>query len=438
MPATQYFAHKTVLWSLALLTAALDVGAFAGDLPTDWVSPRISGMGGSATANTGDVDDIFFNPAGVAWLRNPRRKNAIERIGFPGLTIGGNALGRDAFWEALNAPFEAKYWPYTELINLPTNFLEANRFGKIIEAAVENPGEPVFAEMQIYPSMLGGGRNGSTYVFGIPMRTEFNTGVLDANDTSKVFINSRTTVGGLLAFASGTKSRQLTYGINLRPNYRYAYETNDYPSGSTSFSAFKDRVAGGANKTWGVQADAGIMLVAADQWFPTLGIAVRNIPTKCVANYTNPVSGEKTTVCGSARTGTITAINATDSIDPTELRMGFSMTPRFRFGKARANLRLSVDGYPIPVTFGGNNYGFSDLSINEVLHAGAEFSIGNMFEAQAFGVRVGVSGANLTWGGSINLFGMEITYAKYPGYSLVPGQTERQDARHLIGLTSRW
>jgi hypothetical protein len=395
-------------------------------------------MGGSATANTGDVDDIFFNPAGVAWLRNPRRKNAVERINFPGLTIGGNALAQDALWEALNAPFEAKYSPYTAILDIPANFVNADRFGKLIKAAVEHPGDPIFMEAQFYPAMVGGGRNGSTFVFGLPVRTEFNAGVLDEADTSKLYISSRTTAGAILAFSGGTKSRLLTYGVNLRPNYRYSYETQDYPSGSTSFTDFRNSVGGGANKTWGVQADAGVMMVAADYWFPTLGIAVRNIPTKCVANYTNPISGKTSTVCGSARTGTITAENSADAIDPTEVRLGFAMTPRFRLGTARANLRLSVDGYPLPVTFGSNNYGFADLGVNEVLHAGAEFFIGNMFEAQSFGVRVGVNGANLTWGASLSLLGMELTYAKYPGYSLVPGQTERQDARHLIGLTFRW
>lgn len=76
--------------------------------------------------------------------------------------------------------------------------------------------------------------------------------------------------------------------------------------------------------------------------------------------------------------------------------------------------------------------------MNEILHAGAEFYVGDMFEAQTFGARIGVSGANITWGASLTLFGVELTYARYPGYSLVPGQTERQDARHLIGITTRW
>ncbi len=412
--------------------------AYAGDLPTDWVSARIAGMGGSATGNTSDVDDIFFNPAGTAWLRNPRHKNSIERINLPGITLGGNSVAQGAIWEALNADFPVSTTPYTQILKIPSNWINADRFGKIMKAAVDHPGQPVFVEAQIYPSVVGGGRNGSTFVFGLPVRTDINTGIINPADTSKLYINSRTTTGAILSFANGTKSRMLTYGVNLRPNYRYSYEANDYPSGAVSFADFRKSVGGTANKTWGVQADAGVMMVAADQWFPTLGIAVRNIPTKCVPNYTNPVTGTKMTVCGSARTGDITSANSADAIDPTEVRMGFAMTPRFRFGSSRGNLRLSVDGYPIPVTFGGNNYGFTDLSMNEILHAGAEFFLGNMFDSQTFGVRIGVNGANLTWGASVKIFGIEIDYAKYPGYSLVPGQSERKDVRHLIGITSRW
>lgn len=423
--------------SLCLGLSMLAFRAHAGDLPVDWNSVRASGMGGSFTAVTGDETSSFFNPAGAAWLRNPRSKKSIEKMYFPGLLVGGNALALDGIGAGLQSGNKVES-SLSGVASAPSDLVNADRFGKILQVAKEHPGSPLFAELQFYPAAVGGSRGGPTYVIGLPVRSEFSLGVLDAADTSKAYINSRTTAGALVTVAGLSSGGVLGYGFSIRPNYRYSYQTYEYPTGNTSFSSFRKAVGGGASKTSGIQTDAGVVFIMRDYWFPTLGFAVRNLPTACVDNYTNPVSGKSYTVCGSKRSGDITLENSRDAIDPTEVRAGVSITPRFRAGSLRVNLRIAIDAYPIPVTFGGKSYGFSDLSINEILHSGGELFFGNTMGDQSLAFRAGTFGSSQTYGATLAFGSLEFEWATYPGYSLLPGQTSRQDRRHLIGTSFRW
>jgi hypothetical protein len=429
-------ARKTVA-TIGVFLGVVTSQAQAGDLPVDWNSVRASGMGGSFTAVTGDETSSFFNPAGAAWLRNPRSKKSLEKVYFPGLLVGGNALALDGIGAGIQTGNKVSS-SLSGVTDAPSDLVNADRFGKILQVAKEHPGSPLFAELQFYPAAVVGSRGGPTYVLGLPVRSEFSLGVIDAADTSKAYINSRTTAGALVTVAGLTRSGVLGYGFSIRPNYRYSYQTYEYSTSNTSFSSFRKAVGGGASKTSGVQADAGFVFIMRDYWFPTIGIAVRNLPTACVDNYTNPVSGKSYTVCGSKRSGDITTENSSDAIDPTEVRAGVSITPRFRAGSLRVNLRIAIDAYPIPVTVSGKSYGFSDLSINEILHSGGELFFGNTMGDQSLAFRAGTYGSNQTYGATFALGSFEIEWATYPGYSLLPGQTSRQDRRHLIGTSFRW
>jgi hypothetical protein len=180
------------------------------------------------------------------------------------------------------------------------------------------------------------------------------------------------------------------------------------------------------------------MFILPDFWFPTVGIAIRNIPTGCVDKYKNPVTGKSYTVCGSLRTGDIDDSNKVDAVDPTEVRAGVSITPRIRSASARVNFRLSVDAYPLPIQYQGKNYGFTDLNINDILHAGAELFFGNPLGTQSIAIRAGTYGSDMSLGGTLSLFGIELEYATYPGYAALPGSSTKRDRRHLIGLSTRW
>ncbi len=430
------WARKFIL-ATATSCALWAPSALCGDLPIDWNSARAAGMGGSFTAVPGDETSSFFNPAGAAWLRNPRSKKSLEKIYFPGLLVGGNALALDGIAAGLQTGNKVDT-TVSGVTQAPSDLVNADRFGKLLDVAKRHPGSPIFGEIQMYPAAVIGSRGGATYVVGLPIRSEFSLGVLEATDTSKAYINSRTTAGGLLTVAGMTRSGVLGYGFSIRPNYRYAYQTYEYPTGASSFADFRKTVGGGASKTSGVQTDAGFVFIMRDYWFPTLGVSVRNLPTACVENYKNPVTDKSYTVCGSKRSGTITETNAIDAIDPTEVRAGVSITPRFRSGALRVNLRISVDAYPIPIEFSGKSYGFSDLGVNEILHAGAELFFGSLMGDQSLALRAGTFGTNQTYGATLALGVFELEWATYPGYSLLPGQTTRQDRRHLIGTTFRW
>ena len=66
-------------------------GASADEMPTDWAGIRPLGMGNAFTALGNDENAVFSNPAGLAHSRNPRSKNAVHSLIFPGLVFGGNS-----------------------------------------------------------------------------------------------------------------------------------------------------------------------------------------------------------------------------------------------------------------------------------------------------------------------------------------------------------
>jgi hypothetical protein len=422
------FAGHCLLWAAST--------ASAGELPRDWNDIRVAGMGGSATAASIDESAPFYNPAGLGRIRNPRSREFLHILSVPGLMIGGNSMALKGINAAIFSDAEVPK-STSAAADAPTDYLDKDRFGRVLSKAVENPGDPMYGEVQLFPVGVMGSRGQATWIVGMPMRSEFTLGVIDKNDTSKAYINSKTAIGALVGLGNTSRTGTLSYGVSVRPNYRYSYEDYEYSTSQGSFAKFKNTVRTKGNTTTGFQTDVGAMFILPDYWFPTVGVAIRNIPTGCVDKYKNPVTGKSYTMCGSLRTGD-TKGNTADAVDPTEVRAGVSITPRIRSGGARINFRLSVDAYPLPIQYQGNNYGFTDLNINDILHAGAELFFGNPLGTQSVAVRAGTYGSDMSIGASVKLFFVELEYATYPGYAALPGASTKRDRRHLIGLSTRW
>lgn len=409
--------------------------AHAGDLPVDWIGTRGQAMGGATTAFANSPDEMYSNPAGLARFRSPRSRQEFHELGLPGIQIGGNLLALQGLDAAFTSDTE-KPSSLGDASNVSEAYFEADRFGRILNQAVNNPGVPIFAEAQFHTYGVFGGRSAPTWFVGVPLRSELTLGVPSATDTSMISILSKTTVGLMVAMADMSRTGLITWGIAARPNYRYAYETESWPSSSTAFSDFRKTVAADAHKTFALPVDLGLQITAPDMWLPTLGITVRNIPTGCVDDYTNPVTGKSYTVCGTLRSGGTGKTQ--DRLDPTEIRAGISIIPRFRAGRAKINLRIAGDVFPLPIAYEGKSYGFNDLNINDLIHAGAELFFGNAHYDHVFAIRGGVHGVDFTFGLGFSFLGMDWSYATYPGYSFIKGGSEDKDRRHLIAMTARW
>lgn len=403
--------------ALAGMTLGLLGTAHGEEIPSDWKSIRAMGMGGSFTSIANDETGPFANPAGLAKTRNPRSKRMLHLFSFPGTAVSANGAGTKALSKSSGG---AK-----------------DKLAKMISAASKDPSQPVYFEAQAFPAAIIGNRRTATYLIGFPTRSVTKISIPDSNKLTTAAVSSVSTASGILGMAGSSTRGGLNYGLSVRPNYRYTYIAQEYDITSPSFDKLKSDTLSKANKTSAVALDAGVMFTAADYWLPTLGLGVRNIPTGCYKNYVNPVTGDKQIVCGTLRSGAASSINNEDKIDPTEVRAGFSITPRFRMGRTLVNFRISVDAYPLPIKSGSTHYGPADLYLNKMLHSGAEISFGNAFIDDGLSFRGGMSQGMPTYGASIEFIGIAIDYASY-FEDIGLRKQQRADRRHLLGVTTHW
>ncbi|WP_186647278.1 hypothetical protein [Fluviispira vulneris] len=395
--------------------------SFAESLPTDWNSFRSEGMGGAFTATANDETAIYSNPAGLSATRNPATKKKISDFKFPDFEIGAN--------------------------NLMLGYLNPNpvKLGtNLIKAAASSRGNQAYLLLQSFPEIIFGGKFAPTFLIGIPVRSENKIAFLDSANPNNAYAVSTTTASFAFGIADVSKRGGFRYGISIRPNYRIDYfnKTMD-ASKITTTQDLANEVTKNGTETSSVGIDAGIMITAADYWFPTLGISVRNIPTGCVKTYVNPITQNTENVCGALRQGGTDSSPNSSKIDPTEVRVGVSLTPRGRISKSKVNLKLALDVYPIPVEIDGNNYGGKDVDTTRLIHAGAELYFGNVLIQQGFSLRGGYMEGGATWGVSIDAGFLSIDYSSYVINDTLPvtgstSTTSFVERRHLLGLSCHW
>lgn len=394
--------------------------AYAETIPTDWNGVRSSGMGASFTANANDETAIFSNPSGLSETRNPSVKRFLHELKLPDIEVGANSQMLS------NLSNDPSNWGYD-----------------LYRSAKNNFGNQSYLLLQSFNEMIVGGKNSLTFLVGIPIRSENKMAFIDAANPTKAYYVSTTTVTGALGI-SGTSNRGFfRYGISLRPNYRVDYQTQNLDT--TRYNSTNDLINVTNNsgyQTTAFATDAGFSVTAADYWFPTFAAAIRNIPTGCINNYTNPYTQQTETMCGSLRDGGNTNSPNTSKIDPTEIRAGLSLTPRGKIGKSKVNLRLSVDAYPIPLQIDQSNYGVDGLNLNQILHAGAELFFGNVLLQQGFALRAGYMEGGATWGSSLDILFLSVEYSSYLVTETLPttnGTTNKfVERRHLLGISYHW
>lgn len=427
--------------SLASLQAsAQNVSAFADEtgqflippagIPSDWHGIRAMGMGNAFSSVGNDELAVFSNPAGLARSRNPRSKSSIHNFAFPGLAVGGNQDGLNA----IASPSQPSKIPQ-----------------RLSEKTETSPGNHTYTEIQAYPFATFGGKAGPTHLVGFPMRSQlfYQSAQLNtASNELRTFQFSETTATAAWGIASSTRGGSFAYGLSLRPNLRYTALNMDIQTSGLSVAQVRNETKKNAVKTYAIAADVGILLTAADFWFPTFALAVRNVPTGCVQGFINAANGKETEMCGAKRTQSggnaptdpdsgDTLIAPSTLVDPTEVRAGFSITPRGRIDGHKVNLRLAVDVFPIPIQTGGKSYGAVDAGLGELVHAGAELFFGNALTDRGMALRAGVNDSNLTYGFTFDLLGVRLEAAHYAVRMGLRDQ-KRYDKRYLIGLSTGW
>lgn len=390
--------------------------AQAGELPTDWRGVRALGMGNAFTAVANDEDSQFSNPAGLARTRNPRSREGLHRIVLPGVELGGNRNG---------------------LGSLGGGGAQGNWLGNMAISAEKAGGESSLLEAQTFPSLIFGGKDAATILVGVPARVEARAYAPGTAAPGLVNLESHATVGLALGIAGGFRSGTISYGLSLRPNIRTSVVRNGLAASSLTSDQLKDELTGDAGRSTGVALDAGVLFTAADFWLPTFALSLRNLPTGCRPGYVNPINGRQQTMCGSLRSGTPVAGSNATLVDPTEVRAGFSLTPRFRTDVSRVNLKLSGDFFPLPITFQGNAYGVTDVPLRRLFHLGSELFFGSALIQEGFGLRAGLHDDAPTFGISLSIIGIALEYGTYVVDTGEKTAT-RKERRHLIGLTAGW
>lgn len=380
-----------------------------------FATPRPLGMGGAFTAVANDENALWTNPAGIAYTRKPRARQKVHVVTFPQalVEVNGNA---EAFSSALE---------------------NANGLD---ESLARLAGNPLVIRFATAPTVIfEAGRNlpASLALFG-NVRAELE---VDRFNTSQTRARSVSDVGSVfgLAWTGSLADNRFSFGVQLRPTLRYAFEdnldsTSLVGSNGDRYSTVKDKFFAKGKRSFGMGIDMGFLWTLADFWFPTLGVSVFNLPTGCKSDFLSPYTETRENICGNKFSGDLASEDALSALDPTDVRVGFSILPRF---SRKFALRVAVDAHHLPVTDGQNNYGFSGVELQKLLHAGVELVLGNPLALQGFSLRAGSGQGFLSYGLSFQAWIFAFELASY-SKDISASKSPEGDRRLVLGLSAEF
>lgn len=392
-----------------ILSFSIDL--HAQELPEFFVPVRPVGMGGAFTGVANDESAVWTNPAGISRVRKARSRKGIHLVKFPNLILGLNKDGR-TFQESFQANTEQN--------------VEA-----IVQATEGIEGKPFWARAALFPVMaydLGQGNPGAIGLFS----NSTTKIAVDRDNPDQTRIEGVADVGGVLNFVITNATNRFSVGVQVRPVYRFAYEDTV----ATSFllenvSAKKSRLESDSNKSSGVGVDAGLLWTVADFWFPTIGVSALNLPTGCVNDYLNPFTEKRQKICGTAYTGDFGNPEALSRVDPTDIRVGFSIIPRvFR----KFAIRFAIDAHHLYVYDGTSYYGLPGADAGKLLHFGAELFFGNPLLISPLSFRLGASQGFVSAGATVNFAYLSLNFATY-GRDISTSSSSKEDRRYLVSIS---
>lgn len=375
--------------------------------PYDGIRPL--GMGGAYTAVANDDMSAFYNPAGIARSRKAWARGTFNLTRFPNLSAGANSAGR-VFLQNFKKDVAAEISSKSDLLD-----------------------NPFWTRAAAFPMTILnlGARPSSPFLVGMVSSTTARA-LIEKETPDQAQVDAISDLGGVLSYGLSNRNNRISFGLQSRILYRYAYE--DVVPTTTLFdrTAMQKKFKDDANKAVGVALDAGAMVTFADFWFPTLGVAVMNLPTSCKPDYLNPYSKKREAVCGTVFKGTFSNPDAVSTVDPTDIRVGLSATPRF---SRQLNLRLALDMHHIAVPVGSSNFGLVGVDTGKQIHGGAELFWGNpLLPDPEWAVRLGANQGFITFGASTRLGVLVLDFASY-GVDVSSSKSPKEDRRYQGGLS---
>lgn len=406
MSVFTYFLKKNLLFFTVFSLFSIPDSANAEEIPEYFTAVRPIGMGDAFTAVANDENSIWTNPAGIGRVRKARSRNAFSIVKFPNVIGGTNSEGYS---------FNKAYKSSAE-----------KNVDEIISGAEGLADKPFWARAAAFPVTLFNAGREVPMAFGLLSNTTAK--IVIPSDTPDVArIEAISDVGGVLSLGFTTVANRMNIGLQARPIARYAYEDRIPSQDLLNKGVMTERLQAGANKSQAVALDAGIMMTLGDFWFPTFGAAIFNIPVGCKSNYLNPFTEKPERVCGTVYSGSFANEDALSTVDPTDIRVGISITPRL---SQKIAVRLALDGHHLPAGDTSASYGLQGIEVSKLIHAGAELVLGNPLLVSPFSLRTGYSQGFPTAGASINIGFLSLDAAVF-GRDVSSTSSPIEDLRYL-------
>ncbi len=401
---------KTKLFEIALLIAAIPTAAFGEAFSGEYKSIRSLGMGDATTPLANDDGSTWTNPAGIGRSRKARSRDGISLFKVPNMLVGANGSGR-AFYQGFTASSEKS--------------VEG-----VLASGEDLAGKPLWVRGSAFPMMVFDTSRNTPTTVGAYTNTVIEA-IISEDNAEEARITAISDMGGVLNFGWTNDSNRFNLGMQFRPIMRYAYEDRIPSSDLINKGKMTDHLKDDSNISQGTGVDFGILFTVADFWYPTIGFSILNLPTGCRDEYLNPFTLKRETVCGNKFSGSFANPDALSTVDPTDFRLGFSITPRLSRG---LGLRLAVDAHHIPVGTDAQSYGLQGIEVSKMLHAGIELFTGNPLVVSPLAVRTGYNQGFVTIGGTLHLGFMTLEFASY-GADVSSSAKPVEDRRYVGSFT---
>ncbi len=408
------------LWIISLLIQSTSL--LGEELHDLYIPTRPVGLGGAFTALANDQSSIWTNPGGISRIRKARSRATNHLVSFPNISVGANTEGISL------------YNKIQEINDISDETEKNTKLTELISSA-GSKGKNSWINLSANPVYFFEPNRNSPIAVSFFSNTKLKISVEDVNkDTpSSSFQTIQSVADTGVSFGVGFSNftNRLTYGLQMRAIQRQAYDDKLPLTTIIDNTALNSEIEKNGNTTQAVAFDFGFLWTVADFWFPTIGASIMNLPTGCQENYLNPFSEKRETICGTKYSGTVKNKDSLFLVDPTDARVGLSLTPRLTRGMA---LRIAFDLHHIPLKSGDNNYGLPEISTTKQIHGGLELFFGNPLKLTPLAVRVGVSQGFVTAGFTLRFWKIVLELAAY-GKELASDESSQEDRRSSLAFS---
>lgn len=434
---------KLMIKILTVLSMIIwDLSSHGQGLPQPLEHPSPAAMGNAYTSIANDDSAPWTNPAGIARISKSRSRDKLALLRTPFVILGSNNftaygdiaslqgrhLVRSQGWDSGTSV--AEWFPGIDKLDddLTTAFTEdlsSKVWGRVDIGALSifNLSNEVTMSLGFYATSQGYYELNDAAV----------TVATDITASTDVRYTDVINIMPLLGFAFSNQSKRFNFGVQVRPTHRYAYEGTNPLGAYGNKEVIIPELSDNTNSYGAIAYDLGFLWTVADYWFPTIGASVFNIPTDCKEDYLNPYDQTEYEVCGTLFEDDDTVNNtASANLDPTDIRVGVSIMPRF---SRKIALRFAADIHYILHKSSDKYYGLPEVPLSQKTHYGMEMFVGNPLSPAPFRLKGGFNQEQFTWGANLNLGYVQIDFAAY-GIDLSNSETEDPDRRFLLSVST--